>query len=133
MVGQTRRFEREVTVGMVGINVPIPVPVAFYSFGGWKASIFGDSPIYGPEGIHFRTRPKIVITLARPIRECDRPWISDDSLAQGGRVGPQFCCPRSPGEERQHASEPTRRCWEAPTAVIRLSPYPWEDRAPALR
>ncbi len=46
--GTARRFEREVTVGMVGINVPIPVPVAFHSFGGWKASLFGDSPIYGP-------------------------------------------------------------------------------------
>ena len=55
-----RQFEREVTVGMVGINVPIPVPVAFHSFGGWKASLFGDSPIYGPEGVRFYTRPKVV-------------------------------------------------------------------------
>ena len=58
--GTARRFEREITVGMVGINVPIPVPVAFYSFGGWKASLFGDSPIYGPEGVRFYTRPKVV-------------------------------------------------------------------------
>jgi malonate-semialdehyde dehydrogenase (acetylating)/methylmalonate-semialdehyde dehydrogenase len=58
--GTARRFEREVTVGMVGINVPIPVPVAFHSFGGWKASLFGDAPIYGPEGIRFYTRPKVV-------------------------------------------------------------------------
>jgi malonate-semialdehyde dehydrogenase (acetylating)/methylmalonate-semialdehyde dehydrogenase len=58
--GTARRFERQVTVGMVGINVPIPVPVAFYSFGGWKASLFGDSPIYGPEGVKFYTRPKVV-------------------------------------------------------------------------
>jgi malonate-semialdehyde dehydrogenase (acetylating)/methylmalonate-semialdehyde dehydrogenase len=58
--GTARRFEREVHVGMVGINVPIPVPVAFHSFGGWKASLFGDSPIYGPEGIRFYTRPKVV-------------------------------------------------------------------------
>ncbi len=58
--GAARRFEREVTVGMVGINVPIPVPVAFHSFGGWKASLFGDTPIYGPEGIRFYTRPKVV-------------------------------------------------------------------------
>ena len=55
-----RQFEREVTVGMVGINVPIPVPVAFHSFGGWKASLFGDAPIYGPEGVRFYTRPKVV-------------------------------------------------------------------------
>ena len=55
-----RRFEREVQVGMIGINVPIPVPVASHSFGGWKASIFGDSSIYGPDGIRFYTRPKVV-------------------------------------------------------------------------
>ena len=58
--GTARRFEREVQVGMVGINVPIPVPVAAHSFGGWKASIFGDSSIYGPDGIRFYTRPKVV-------------------------------------------------------------------------
>ncbi len=58
--GAARRFEREVEVGMVGINVPIPVPVAWQSFGGWKASIFGDNAIYGPEGIRFYTRPKVV-------------------------------------------------------------------------
>ena len=55
-----RRFEREVQVGMVGINVPIPVPVASHSFGGWKASLFGDTTMYGPEGIHFYTRAKVV-------------------------------------------------------------------------
>jgi malonate-semialdehyde dehydrogenase (acetylating)/methylmalonate-semialdehyde dehydrogenase len=60
--GVTRRFEREVNVGMVGINVPIPVPVAWHSFGGWKASLFGDAPIYGPEGIRFYTHPKVVTT-----------------------------------------------------------------------
>jgi malonate-semialdehyde dehydrogenase (acetylating)/methylmalonate-semialdehyde dehydrogenase len=58
--GIARRFEREVSVGMVGINVPIPVPVAWHSFGGWKASIFGDSAMYGPEGVRFYTRPKVV-------------------------------------------------------------------------
>jgi malonate-semialdehyde dehydrogenase (acetylating) / methylmalonate-semialdehyde dehydrogenase len=58
--GAARRFERSVKVGMVGVNVPIPVPVASHSFGGWKNSIFGDSPIYGPEGIRFYTRPKVV-------------------------------------------------------------------------
>jgi malonate-semialdehyde dehydrogenase (acetylating) / methylmalonate-semialdehyde dehydrogenase len=57
-----RTFQRRIQVGMVGINVPIPVPHASHSFGGWKASIFGDSPIYGPEGIHFYTRPKVVTT-----------------------------------------------------------------------
>jgi malonate-semialdehyde dehydrogenase (acetylating)/methylmalonate-semialdehyde dehydrogenase len=58
--GAARAFEREVEVGMVGINVPIPVPVASHSFGGWKASLFGDTTMYGPEGIRFYTRPKVV-------------------------------------------------------------------------
>jgi len=58
--GAARRFVAEVEVGMVGVNVPIPVPMAYYSFGGWKASLFGDTHIYGPEGIHFYTRGKAV-------------------------------------------------------------------------
>jgi malonate-semialdehyde dehydrogenase (acetylating)/methylmalonate-semialdehyde dehydrogenase len=60
--GAARRFERDVTVGMIGINVPVPVPVAAHSFGGWKASLFGDTTMYGPEGIRFYTRPKVVTT-----------------------------------------------------------------------
>jgi malonate-semialdehyde dehydrogenase (acetylating)/methylmalonate-semialdehyde dehydrogenase len=60
--GAARRFERQVTVGMVGINVPIPVPVGYHSFGGWKSSLFGDAAIYGPEGIRFYTRPKVITT-----------------------------------------------------------------------
>jgi malonate-semialdehyde dehydrogenase (acetylating)/methylmalonate-semialdehyde dehydrogenase len=56
--GAARRFQNEVEVGMVGINVPIPVPVAYYSFGGFKASIFGDTKAYGAEGVHFFTRSK---------------------------------------------------------------------------
>ncbi|HAM26729.1 MAG TPA: methylmalonate-semialdehyde dehydrogenase (CoA acylating) [Microbacteriaceae bacterium] len=58
--GAARRFQREVHVGMIGINVPIPVPVAYYSFGGWKDSLFGDSKAYGPDGIHFFTRQKAI-------------------------------------------------------------------------
>jgi malonate-semialdehyde dehydrogenase (acetylating)/methylmalonate-semialdehyde dehydrogenase len=58
--GAARQFQFDVNVGMVGINVPIPVPVAYYSFGGWKASLFGDLHMYGPEGIQFYTRAKIV-------------------------------------------------------------------------
>jgi malonate-semialdehyde dehydrogenase (acetylating)/methylmalonate-semialdehyde dehydrogenase len=58
--GAARQFQFEVQAGMVGINVPIPVPVAYYSFGGWKASLFGDRHIYGPEGIDFYTRSKVV-------------------------------------------------------------------------
>src|SRR5579862_1043420 len=58
--GAARQFQFEVQAGMVGINVPIPVPVAYYSFGGWKASLFGDTHMYGPEGINFYTRGKVV-------------------------------------------------------------------------
>jgi malonate-semialdehyde dehydrogenase (acetylating)/methylmalonate-semialdehyde dehydrogenase len=58
--GAARQFIFEVETGMVGINVPIPVPVAYYSFGGWKSSLFGDSHMYGPEGIRFYTRGKVV-------------------------------------------------------------------------
>jgi malonate-semialdehyde dehydrogenase (acetylating) / methylmalonate-semialdehyde dehydrogenase len=58
--GAARAFHRDVQVGMVGVNVPIPVPVAYYSFGGWKASLFGDTHVHGPEGIRFYTRAKAV-------------------------------------------------------------------------
>ena len=58
--GAARQFQFEVEAGMVGINVPIPVPVAYYSFGGWKNSLFGDLHMYGPEGVQFYTRAKIV-------------------------------------------------------------------------
>jgi malonate-semialdehyde dehydrogenase (acetylating)/methylmalonate-semialdehyde dehydrogenase len=74
-----RRFQREVAAGMVGVNVPIPVPVGYYSFGGWGDSLFGDTHLYGPEGFHFYTRGKVVtsrwpadevseVTLAFPAR-----------------------------------------------------------------
>jgi malonate-semialdehyde dehydrogenase (acetylating)/methylmalonate-semialdehyde dehydrogenase len=58
--GAARQFQFDVNVGMVGVNVPIPVPVSYYSFGGWKASLFGDTHMYGPDGIHFYTRAKVV-------------------------------------------------------------------------
>ncbi len=58
--GAARQFQYDVNVGMVGLNVPIPVPVSYYSFGGWKASLFGDTHMYGPEGITFYTRGKVV-------------------------------------------------------------------------
>jgi malonate-semialdehyde dehydrogenase (acetylating)/methylmalonate-semialdehyde dehydrogenase len=60
--GAARKFQQEIQVGMVGINVPIPVPLSFYSFGGWKDSIFGSHAIYGPEGVHFYSRQKVVIS-----------------------------------------------------------------------
>ncbi|GGN47621.1 CoA-acylating methylmalonate-semialdehyde dehydrogenase [Deinococcus daejeonensis] len=58
--GAARQFQFDCQVGMVGINVPIPVPVAYYSFGGWKASLFGDTHMYGPDGVKFYTRTKVV-------------------------------------------------------------------------
>ena len=57
-----RRFEHEIRVGMVGINVPIPVPMAFFSFGGWKSSLFGDLHVHGVEGVKFYTRTKVITT-----------------------------------------------------------------------
>jgi malonate-semialdehyde dehydrogenase (acetylating) / methylmalonate-semialdehyde dehydrogenase len=63
--GAARRFQHEIEVGMVGINVPIPVPMAYYSFGGWKNSLFGDSHVHGTEGVHFYTRGKVVTSRWR--------------------------------------------------------------------
>ncbi|NND04088.1 MAG: CoA-acylating methylmalonate-semialdehyde dehydrogenase [Acidimicrobiia bacterium] len=60
--GAARKFQNEIEVGMVGINLPIPVPLGFYSFGGWKDSNFGDHDIYGPDGVNFYTRQKVVIS-----------------------------------------------------------------------
>lgn len=60
--GAARRFQNEVEVGMIGINVPIPVPMAYFSFGGWKASLFGDTHAHGTEGVHFFTRTKAITT-----------------------------------------------------------------------
>jgi malonate-semialdehyde dehydrogenase (acetylating)/methylmalonate-semialdehyde dehydrogenase len=58
--GAARRFQLEAECGMIGVNVPIPVPVAYHSFGGWKGSLFGDTHMYGPEGVHFYTRGKVI-------------------------------------------------------------------------
>ena len=60
--GAARRYQNEVEVGMVGINVPVPVPVGYYSFGGWKASLFGDTHAHGTEGFSFYTRNKVITT-----------------------------------------------------------------------
>ena len=69
-----RTFQRRVSVGMIGINVPIPVPMAFHSFGGWKDSMFGDHHIHGPEGVRFYTRAKVVTSRW--------PHVREESLAQ---------------------------------------------------
>jgi malonate-semialdehyde dehydrogenase (acetylating)/methylmalonate-semialdehyde dehydrogenase len=72
--GAARRFSNEIQVGMVGINVPIPVPVAFYSFGGWKSSLFGDLHVHGIEGVKFYTRTKVITTR----------WPHQDTPQSGG-------------------------------------------------
>jgi malonate-semialdehyde dehydrogenase (acetylating)/methylmalonate-semialdehyde dehydrogenase len=68
-----RRFQRGVKVGMIGVNVPVPVPMAYYSFGGWKDSLFGDKHVHGPEGVSFYTRAKVVTSRW--------PHVSEESLA----------------------------------------------------
>ena len=72
-----REFVRNIKVGMVGVNVPLPVPMAFHSFGGWKRSLFGDHHAYGPEAVRFYTRSKAVM----------QRW--PDSMARG----PEFAFP----------------------------------------
>ncbi len=75
--GAAQRFQFDVEVGMVGINVPIPVPVSYYSFGGWKASLFGDTHMYGPEGVNFYTRGKVVTSRwPDPATSTRRPRLS---------------------------------------------------------
>jgi malonate-semialdehyde dehydrogenase (acetylating) / methylmalonate-semialdehyde dehydrogenase len=71
---EARRFQRQVEVGMIGINVPIPVPMAFYSFGGWRDSLFGDHHIHGPEGVRFYTRAKAITSR----------WPESDAPAEAG-------------------------------------------------
>jgi malonate-semialdehyde dehydrogenase (acetylating)/methylmalonate-semialdehyde dehydrogenase len=77
--GAARRFESEIQVGMVGVNVPIPVPVAFYSFGGWKGSLFGDLHVHGMEGVKFYTRTK-VITSRWPHQDTPAPGLNMPTL-----------------------------------------------------
>jgi malonate-semialdehyde dehydrogenase (acetylating)/methylmalonate-semialdehyde dehydrogenase len=80
--GAARRFENEIQVGMVGINVPIPVPVAFFSFGGWKSSLFGDLHVHGVESVKFYTRTK-VITTRWPHQDVAERSRSGDTPAAG--------------------------------------------------
>jgi len=77
--GAARRFENEIQVGMVGINVPIPVPVAFYSFGGWKNSLFGDLHVHGTESVKFYTRTKVV-TSRWPHQDTPAPGFNMPTL-----------------------------------------------------
>ena len=131
--GVARQFQFDVQAGMVGINVPIPVPVAYYSFGGWKASLFGDRHIYGPEGIDFYTRTKVV-TSRWPIRPPRRSTSAsrrraDPALSRHPRGARRrrsrrerglarrpapwktitTARPRGPGERRAHRAAPRKR------------------------
>ena len=89
--GAARRFENEIQVGMVGINVPIPVPVAFYSFGGWKNSLFGDLHVHGMEGVKFYTRTKVVTTR----------WPHQDTPRRGVQHADAGVAPRTDRRQRQ--------------------------------
>ncbi len=81
--GAARQFQFDVQVGMVGVNVPIPVPVSYYSFGGWKASLFGDTHMYGPEGINFYTRGKVVTSRwPDPRTSTDRPRLPAEPVTR---------------------------------------------------
>ncbi|MEV7005155.1 CoA-acylating methylmalonate-semialdehyde dehydrogenase [Streptosporangium sp. NPDC051022] len=75
--GAARRFQRDVQVGMIGVNVPVPVPVSYYSFGGWKQSMFGDTKAYGMQGVHFFTQEKTVTS------RWPEPVTGDDELNLG--------------------------------------------------
>lgn len=77
-----QRFESEVEAGMVGINVSIPVPVSYYSFGGWNSSLFGDLHVYGPDGVRFYTRGKVVTTRWRNIGQHHASLALPNSQAQ---------------------------------------------------
>jgi malonate-semialdehyde dehydrogenase (acetylating)/methylmalonate-semialdehyde dehydrogenase len=98
--GAARRFQYDVICGMVGVNVPVPVPVAYYSFGGWKSSLFGDLHMYGPEGIQFYTRSKVVTSR----------WPSGPRRPASATCGrsTRTCCGRS-------RSSSTARSWPRPS------------------
>src|SRR6202040_2870766 len=83
--GAARRFQNEVEVGMVGINVPIPVPMAYYSFGGWKASLFGDAHAHGADGVQFFTRGKAITSRWLGHRA---PGAQSGPSARGAQSGP---------------------------------------------
>src|SRR5208282_3674043 len=89
--GAARRFQNQVQVGMIGVNVPIPVPVSYYSFGGLKSSLFGDSHAHGTEGVHFFTRGKVVTS-----RWLDRATVASISVSRR-TVDPPKVLLRFPG------------------------------------
>ena len=134
--GAARQFQWDVNVGMVGINVPIPVPVSYYSFGGWKASLFGDTHMYGPEGVNFYTRGKVITSpLARPPHVVRRPRLPHHPLRSMDfglvlQTTPPIGARRGPGEARRdvrvHATSgrsTATSCGRSPTSsTARSSP-----------
>ena len=97
-----RRFQRGVHVGMIGINVPVPVPMAYYSFGGWKDSLFGDKHVHGPEGVSFYTRAKVVTARwptqrARQRRELPLPDLQ--VAVEGSPIAPISAVCRAPSTD----------------------------------
>ncbi len=87
--GAARQFQFDIDVGMVGINVPIPVPVSYYSFGGWRSSLFGDSHIYGPEGVRFYTKGKVITSRwPDPGTSEDQPGLPPHQVAELFHAGP---------------------------------------------
>ncbi len=155
--GAARRFQNEVEVGMIGINVPIPVPMAFYSFGGWKSSLFGDTHVHGTEGVHFYTRGKVVTSRwldPSPRRREPRVPHQQVTGAARGRDHPSAPSPvgsgrassshlrrgarrRGPGRRdgrggRRHPSRPPRPLPRPPPAARRAAlPVPAPRRATA--
>ena len=121
--GVARQFQFDVQAGMVGINVPIPVPVAYYSFGGWKASLFGDTHIYGPEGIQFYTRGKVVTSRwPDPGHVEDRPRLPADALARRAPAAAGAAGARCYGAcvTGVPASTADRRCRKSRTLATRI-------------
>jgi len=126
--GAARRFVSECQIGMVGVNVPIPVPMAYYSFGGWKASLFGDTHVHGTEGVHFYTRGKVVtsrwldpshggVNLGFPVNQLSPggdPRTPDVSLSGHDGKNAIISCPLS--ETRISRATGTSRV-RAPVAV----------------
>ncbi len=123
--GAARRFQLEVEAGMVGVNVPIPVPVGYHSFGGWKDSLFGDHHIYGNDGVHFYTRGKVVTTRwpDPPTPRRASTWASRATTDADGR---------GPGLRQPHSGAPGHLTQGAPTPASR-TPLVRRPRRPVRR
>ena len=129
--GAARRYQREVEVGMVGVNVPIPVPMAYYSFGGWKSSLFGDTHAHGTEGVHFYTRGKVV-TSRWPDPGAAACWAADGGAAAARRQPGASTCSSPPTSSRVGADGRVSRAESAQMGRVRWMKVrsPRLDRAP---